>query len=643
MRDIRVKVEVLPYGKKAELKVGERISDVLSGLDLDITSICGGRGICGKCKVEIKRGADHLNRITTNEKKIMSKREIERNIRLACQTITASPGEVEVYIPRSSIRVKRILQTKGLKVEVKPKPLVQKYFVEVDEPRLEGAKSDEDRLLRALQERIRLNVGNLKFEYSVMKKLPLVLRKSKGKVTVVIWANRIIGVEEGDTRNRLFGFALDVGTTKLAGYLVDLNTGQILSESASVNPQVSAGEDVISRITYVMQKGEEGLDQLQGEVVEAVNRLLEQSCEEAMVKMQEVYEYSLVGNTCMQLLFLGIWPEHLALSPYPPVIRRGVDVQASRLGLKGYEAAKAHFLPVIGGFVGADNVAVLLSTKMLDSDDICMAIDIGTNTEIDLGNKKRVMAVSCASGPAFEGMHIEHGMRAAAGVIERISINSSNFDVDYLTIQNERPLGICGSAMIDILAELFLKGLVDKSGRFNKEMMKETKRLRKGGSGYEFVLAWKEETGIDEDIVFTQKDIREIQKAKAAIHVGASTLMRKMGYAEKDISKLFIAGAFGNYADPENARTIGMYPEVATEKIEFIGNAAGTGSRLSLLSTELRKKAERISRKVMYYELAADSRFLKEYLNSLDIPYADLNSYPITKKRLLKMRRQAKC
>lgn len=434
-------MKVLPYGKKAEVELGERIFDVLSGLNLDITSICGGRGICGKCKVEIKRGVEFLSPTSTHEGRLLSEGEIKRNVRLACQTITASPGEVEVYVPRRSIRAKQILQIKGLKVKVKPESLVRKYFVEVEKPCLEDVKSDEDRVLKALQEKFRLNAYNLKFEHGVMRKLPLILRKSEGKVTAVIWANRIIEIEEGDTTNRLFGFAVDVGTTKLAGYLVDLNTGEILSESACMNPQISAGEDVISRISYVMQKGEEGLNQLQTEVVQAVNLLLEQSCEEARVETQEVYEYSLVGNTCMQLLFLGIWPQYLALSPYPPVVRRSVDVQASKLGLKGCKQANAHFLPVIGGFVGADNVAVLLSTKMFNSDEVCMAIDMGTNTEIDLGNKEEIMAVSCASGSAFEGMQIEHGMRAAAGAIERVSINPRNVDVDYLTIEGRKPRG----------------------------------------------------------------------------------------------------------------------------------------------------------------------------------------------------------
>lgn len=638
MTQRKVKMKVLPYGKKAEAELGERIFDVLSDLNLDVTSICGGRGICGKCKVEIKRGVEFLSPITTSEGRLLSEGEIKRNVRLACQTITASPGEVEVYVPRRSTRTKQVLQIKGLKVKVKPKPLVRKYFVQVEKPCLEDVKSDEDRLLKALQENFSLNAYNLKFEYGVLKKLPLILRKSGGKVTVVIWANRIIGVEQGDTTNRLFGFAVDVGTTKLAGYLVDLNTGEILSGSACMNPQISAGEDVISRISHVMQKGEEGLNQLQREVVQAVNLLLERNCEKAGVKMQEVYEYSLVGNTCMQLLFLGIWPEYLALSPYTPVVRRSVDVQASKLGLKGCKQANAHFLPIIGGFVGADNVAVLLSTKMFNSDEVCMAIDIGTNTEIDLGNKEALMAVSCASGPAFEGMQIEHGMTAALGAIERISINPHNFDVDYLTIQGGKPRGICGSAMIDVLSELFLTGLINKSGRFNKEMMKKTKRLKKSVRGYEFVLAWKEETSINRNITFTQKDVREIQKAKAAIHVGATTLMRKMGYSEEDIGKLFIAGAFGNYIDPENAMTIGMYPEFAIDKIKNIGNAAGTGSRLALLSTKLREEAERISRKAVYFELAADPRFQKEYIDSLYIPHADLDRYPVTNKRLLKMR-----
>jgi uncharacterized 2Fe-2S/4Fe-4S cluster protein (DUF4445 family) len=342
----------------------------------------------------------------------------------------------------------------------------------------------------------------------------------------------------------------------------------------------------------------------------------------------------------MQLLLLGLWPKYVTLAPYPPVLRRGVDVRASKLGLKAHPEAYVHHLPVIGGFVGADNVAVLLASKMLESDDFMMAIDIGTNTEIDVGNKDLVMADSCASGPAFEGMEIKFGMRAATGAIEKISIDNEKLEVYYQTIENSKPIGICGSALIDAPAEMLKSGVITHKGNFDLKIEESTKRLRRGPEDiWEFVIAWRDETNIDQDIVITQKDIREIQKAKGAMHTGAELLMREMGLTERDISKLIVAGAFGNYVDPENARTIGMYHEFPLERIEFAGNLAGTGARMSLISKEMREYAEEISRKVKYFELAASKEFQEEYIKSLYFPHYNLERYPQTVKMLHKLGR----
>jgi uncharacterized 2Fe-2S/4Fe-4S cluster protein (DUF4445 family) len=339
----------------------------------------------------------------------------------------------------------------------------------------------------------------------------------------------------------------------------------------------------------------------------------------------------------MQLLFLGLWPRHVAFSPYPPVLRRGVDTEASKLGLRSHVNANAHFLPVIGGFVGADSVADIMAVKMLDSDEIVMDIDIGTNTEIALGNKDLVMTDSCASGPAFEGMEIKFGMRAATGAIEKISIDPKTLEINYRTIDDKAPVGICGSGLIDVLAELLKCGVVDIKGTFVKDMTKRTNRLRQGPDSWEFVLAWKDETSTNTDLAITQGDIRELQKAKAAMHAGCDILMKRMNFTEKDIDTLYIAGAFGNYIDPENARTIGIYPEIPIDKIHFVGNTAGTGARMCLASSEMREYAEEISRKVKYFELAADPDFQTEYINSIYLPHVNLNKYPMTKGLLQRL------
>ena len=264
---------------------------------------------------------------------------------------------------------------------------------------------------------------------------------------------------------------------------------------------------------------------------------------------------------------------------------------------------------------------------MMESDEIIMAIDVGTNTEIDVGNREGIMATSCASGPAFEGMHIKYGMRAATGAIERVFIEPDTLEVHYKTIDDAPPVGICGSGLVDVIAEMFKTGIINEYGKINGELANETSRIRRGEKGYDFVLAWAKETGIDSDIVITQADVQELLKAKAAIHTGAALLMKRLGLTVKDIDKLVVAGAFGNYIDPESARIIGMYPEIPLNKIVFVGNAAGTGARMALISKEMRTKAEKIKEFVRYLELSADPDFAEEYMKSLFIPHADKSRF----------------
>jgi len=386
-----------------------------------------------------------------------------------------------------------------------------------------------------------------------------------------------------------------------------------------------------------MLEGPKGVKELQEAVVTGINEMIEECCEKANIEKSEIYELSFVGNTAMQLCFLGIYGRYVAFAPYPPVLRRGINVNARTIGLSSHPRANAYFAPVIGGFVGADNVAVLLATRMLESDEICMALDIGTNTEIDFGNKNLVLVDSCASGPAFEGMQVKHGMRAATGAIERVSIEPDTLEVNIRTIEDKPPVGLCGSALVDAPAELLKAGLIDCSGKFVAEMAKETTRLRRGPKGiWEYVVVPQPDTATDSDIIITQGDIRELQKAKAAMRTGSEILMKRLGeernevITDNHISILFMAGAFGNYIDPENARTIGMYPEIPLDRVEFVGNIAGTGSRMCLISKEERQYAEKISTTVRYHELAADKDFQREYINALYLPHKDLDRYPDT-------------
>ncbi len=622
----KIEIAFQPHGKRGKFIPGVNVMDAAKAIGVDISSLCGGLGKCGKCRVKVLGDSVCISELEESEKKNLSKEEIKNGTRLSCMTYLCSPAIIQV--PATSRIGSQRLQTQGLEIQVDLDPQVKKYWIKMNPPTIYDSISDEDRILFALNKKQVSPI--LEIDLEVYRLIPQILRNSHWSVTAVVWKDQIIALESGDTTNRSFGLAVDIGTTKLAGYLIDLNDGSIISIAARMNPQIQFGEDVMSRVSHILINGDNTIWDLQNAVVSGVNEIILECCEKADVSHEEIYEVNFVGNTVMQLLLLGISPRHVVSAPYTPALRRGVDVKASTLGIAVNPNANAHHLPIIGGFVGADNVAMLLASGIFESDETMMTIDIGTNTEIDLGNKKLVMADSCASGPAFEGMHIKFGMRATSGSIEKISINPETLDVFYKTIGDLPPIGICGSGIVDAPAELLKAGIILSMGNFVTEIVDRTKRLRKGSDGWEFVIAWKNETAIDKDIVVTLRDIREIQKAKAAIHTGADLLMRKMDVEEADISRLVIAGAFGNYIDPENARIIGMYPEIPLDRIEFAGNLAGTGARMTLINKEIRKKAENIYTKVKYHELAADKNFQKEYLDSLKFPHSDLTKYPET-------------
>ncbi|MEM1515608.1 MAG: ASKHA domain-containing protein [Candidatus Bathyarchaeia archaeon] len=633
-----MKFEVVfqPEGKHVKCLSQMTILDAARVGGVDIVAVCGGLGKCGKCRVIIEAGKEYLNPPTEAEHTLLSEIELSMGYRLACQVFVR--GNVTVRVAEESRTGRQRLLIEGIEGPVKLEPCVKKYFAKLPKPSLSDFRSDAERLLDSLRENYGLE--NLVIEPFVLQNLPSILRESDWEVTVIIWNNKyVIGIEPRDTTNRLFGCAVDVGTTKIAGYLLDLNNGLVLAADSLVNPQVDYGEDVISRVAYA-SKGILELKILQKAVVDGINQVLKNLMRKTDVMPNEVYEMVIVGNTAMHHIFLGINPKYIALAPYPPVIRSSVNVKARDIGIEINKNGNIYVLPVIGGFVGADAVSVILATQIYERDEICMALDIGTNTEIIFGNREKIMAASCASGPAFEGAHIKYGMRAVAGAIESVKIDPKTLEVEYKTIEGAKPRGICGSAIIDVITEMLKAGIIDTTGAFNREI--KSPRIRFSEEGWEFIIAWANETATNKDIVVTQKDIREIQLAKAAIHAGCTILMRKMGITESDIGMLFLAGAFGTYINPESARTIGMYPEIPLSKIRAVGNAAGTGARICLVSKSMRGKAEEIYRIVKYVELAAEPDFQAEFLNSQFLPYADLSRYPETISILKKIGRDIK-
>ncbi len=618
-----------PDGLRNNVDLNITILDAMKICGIKIRSECGGRGVCGKCKVIVKN-PESLTNLSEREKELLSDQEIKKGYRLACQAYIK--GNVTIFIPEESRVTKRKTLIKGVMQEIEISPLVEKFYIIMPKPSLQDLRTDFERLNESLNEIY--NLKELEIPLELLKTLPLRLRDANWKVTVTVWnKKKIMSIEPGNTTQRIYGIAIDIGTSKIIGYLVNLLDGKVVATHFVENPQIAYGEDVISRISHVMENPQ-ALEEIHSLAIKAVNEIIFKCCEKVGIKQTDIYEAVVVGNTAMHHFFLGINPKYLALSPYVPAIGNSVNVEAKELKIDIHPHGNIHVLPVIAGFVGADAVGDILATRIFESEKIRLTIDIGTNTEIVLGNKDELFTTSCASGPAFEGMHITHGMKAVEGAIEKVRIDPETFEVYYETIGDKEPVGICGSAMVDIVAEMFKSGLIDRKGKFN--INKDTKRFQKMNGKYSFIIAKPNETKSGTPIVVTQSDIREIQLAKAAIYTGCSTLMRKRNIPIDLINKIFVAGAFGNYLNIENAITIGLLPDVPLSKIEFVGNAAGSGAIMSLISKEEREKAGEVARRTKYVELAIDPNFHMELATSMYLPHKNLNEFPTVKKNLEK-------
>ncbi|MCQ5340139.1 MAG: ASKHA domain-containing protein [Candidatus Methanomethylicia archaeon] len=609
-------VKFLPDGKRITIEEGNTVLAAAMKGNIDISAICGGKGLCGKCIVELIEGK--ANPPTDHEKRRLGEK-ISKGFRLACQLKVYD--NIVVNIPEQSRTGRQRLVIMGVEPPSRLNPNVKKIYLEITPPSLNDPRGDDVRILDMLS---KLNIKNITINYEVARKMPKILRENNWKVTLTILNNEIIDIEAGNTVDKCYGVAIDIGTTKLALFIVDLNDGTIIFSDGIMNPQIKYGEDVISRIQYASQN-EDSLREIHRTIIDGINSLIEKGIKETDIIKDNIYEVVVVGNTAMHHLFLGLNVKWLGFSPYAPVIGKGYYTRAKRLGININPMGSVYALPNVAGFVGADAIADVLASRIHEKEKLTLLMDVGTNTEVILGNKYGLWCCSTASGPAFEGAHIKFGMRAASGAIEKVKIKE-NFDVEYITIDNEEPRGICGSGIIDAIAEMLRTGVIDTSGRI---VLQDHKRIREGENGKEFIIAFKEETANkEEDIVITQDDIREIQKAKAAMYAGYMTLMRKASFKKEELSEIIIAGAFGSYIDPFSARLIGMIPELPISKISFLGNTAGSGARLCLKSMDYRKESEEIVEKMKYVELAAEPIFEEEYINAMYMPNSDLESFP---------------
>jgi len=577
-----------PVGRRGEVPASVSLLEAARRLGVELTSICGGVGICGRCKVRVVSG--QVSELTVPEREALSQQELEQNFRLACMAYPLS--NCQISVPSESLSTPMRTQVEGMEeAETAIAPPVRTLAVALDPPSLDRPLADAENLLQVVNRSCDTPADSI--DLGVLQELPHQLRAWDWRCQAHIRGNEIVAVTPVGAPP--LGLAVDLGSTKIAGYLVDLYSGHMLAAQGITNPQTSYGEDIVSRITYA-ERNSGGAHRLQQVVVEGINQLIGELCAKAGTDRQHILEVVIVGNTAMHHLLLRLPTHQLARSPFIPAVVSDLDIRARDIGLAVAPGAHLYIPPNIAGYVGADHVAVLIATAQAWSESTTLVIDIGTNTEISLITPEgAITSLSCASGPAFEGYHIKYGVRATTGAIERVQITPDR--VFYKTIDDATPVGICGSGILDAVAQLRLAGVLGENGTFQRDSHPHLHRV---DNQWEFILAERNEYVI----TVTQQDVREIQLAKAAIQTGIEVLLRENRVSADQIAKVLLAGAFGSYIDIGNAVAIGMLPALPLERFSQIGNAAGVGARQLLLSEPLRKTAQALRSRVHFIELA---------------------------------------
>ncbi len=611
-----VRIAFQPAGRALHVPKGTLITAAANQAGVALEQVCGGRGTCGKCRVRLLAG--ELSPVTNTEQRHLTADDLAGGYRLACQA--AALGDCTVEVAWASADAAVSILVEGLQESLAIDPPVRKLALQVPPASLSDQVADYDALLRQLPA---LQDGrSWQPTVGAVRELPDALRAAGGLLTVVCCGDRVLAVEPEDTSEAVYGLACDIGTTTVVAYLLDLLHGKRVAVASTLNPQTRFGDDVVSRID-VAQKDVAGLEGLRAAIVKAINELLEQTAQEAGIRREQVYAVSVVGNTCMHHLFLGLSPVALGRSPYVPVISGSLQLDAAAVGLCAHPSAQLFVLPNIAGFVGADTVGVLLATRLLQRDGIRLGIDIGTNGEMVLGSRERMLSCSTAAGPAFEGAQLAHGMRAADGAIDRVDVGDDG-DLQVHTIGRGKARGVCGSGAVDAIAALRKLGVMDATGRLlsadevrSQGLERMAERLVAHPQGSAVVLVPKGQTAIGGPIVLTQRDIRQIQLAKGAIRAGVEIMMKELAAKPEDVVEVCLAGAFGNYIRPESALTIGLFPRFPRAPITPVGNAAGAGAQMVLLNRRAWEEAAEIRAQVDYIELSLRQDFQHVFMEAM--------------------------
>ncbi len=600
-------IEFEPVGIRLVCPEPLTIAEAARQVGICIQSVCGGKAVCGKCRVRVEALASGVSPVTLAEQQHLNAEQIAAGWRLACRTVVSS--NTQVYVPATAESKEQVIQTEGLERRFTPTPAVQLVTRPVSPPSLDDQTADLERVARAFGR-------PLYADLPALQSLRSVLREGNWQVTLALRGDEIIAAFPG-IQERCIGLAVDIGTTKLACYLVDLPTGQTVATTGVMNPQLAYGEDVMSRLEAVMVDPANAA-RLQHEVIQAINAAAAQLCALQGLAPENIVDVCLVGNTAMHHLLARLPVRPLALLPFVPALRSPLDVEADRLGLQAAPGARVHLPPPIAGFVGSDHLAFLLAADFGQDDRVRLGIDIGTNTEIALQANGRIVSCSTASGPAFEGAHIRHGMRAAPGAIERVHINGDGLP-QCEVIGDVPATGICGSGVLDALAEMQRVNLVNLRGRMDTT----APRIQLEPDGMPFLTLARGSDG-RRDVVITQHDVDQILLAKGAIRAGINILLDHCGLTVRDLAEVVIAGAFGCYLDPFNAVRIGLLPQVPLERIHAVGNAAGAGARLMLASTGYRRQAQALAARIEYLELTVVPGFSKYFAQGIRLPTQDV-------------------
>jgi len=618
-----------PSGLKAQVPKGTVLLDAARKLGVYLSSICGGDGYCGKCKVHINHGQFQMKPTT-----LLTPEEIREDVVLACQTKILS--DMTVTVPKShTLRTDQILtdvdasRFSGLGRDAGGKgfafdPLVRKIYLELTPPTVEDHTADHERLTVAIRNMLNLDSAALQMGFRILQELPHLLQKSDYKVTATIGfrggATEVVQVESGDRSNINYAVAVDLGTTTVVAHLVDLTTGNTVDTEAAYNSQINFGEDYIRRIIYAEQN--DAFDEMQAHLVDDVNDLIVRLAERNKISLQDITAVVCAGNTAMTHFFLNLDSRRIRREPYVASASFIPPIRAAEAGIQINKRGLLYCLPSVAAYVGGDIVAGVLAVCLDMKEKVALFVDIGTNGEVVLGNKDWMMCASSSAGPAFEGSGVKHGMRAASGAIEKLLIDSEG-NVVCDTIGDVAAIGICGSGLLDTLAELFLHGIIDRTGRFQA---KGDTRLCEGEEGMEFTLV--AENGEQKRIVITQADIDNLIRSKAGVFAAIKSLMETTQTKTEDLDAVYLAGGFGNFMNVERAVTIGILPDVPVEKIHFVGNTSLAGAKAVLLSRQGRAVAEQIATAMTYVDLMSHSGYMEEFVRANFLPHTDLSLFP---------------